>query len=235
MADQRVKDFLTTFIQASKADLTGLFMWVDKQGWTDAQKWEAVSMIFDAVVEDGNNDYTFMTPKAFWNSIMTTTRRGVGNYATDAQIEGKTTEGLIRSNQQATMQNQWKKDLFQSNGSPAFYISDDFANGNTAWWTVAFNEPAMVSGNYYSIAPNLPRNIYALYYRISARVYGETAHLYEDFAFTYSAFTQVHLVPGANSSLYTVLTGNGTDFQLRHTYGSNQYVFASVTVNAICQ
>jgi len=126
MADERIKDFTGAVSSAQiGALLDTLYLAVDDTSFTDAKKILLKSILTTAVVDASTNNYQAMTPKAFYDSVMTTTRKGIGQLALDADVTNKTGTGLLNSVHQALMQAQWFKDWFVKNEyAPKAIISD---------------------------------------------------------------------------------------------------------------
>lgn len=155
MANTRVKDFPTTFNPATLTALQSVFTWVDKQGFTEAQKYDLASSLTSAIVTGNTIDYKSMTPKAFWDSIMSETRRGVGLYATDANITGKSGDGLLRAGKQPQMQEQWLSDWYIANG-PAVTVHQNAAGSSlfAQVFTVCW-EGSLAAGGIHTLTPPL--------------------------------------------------------------------------------
>jgi len=143
MADSRIKDLTgTTVTQALQALLDTLYLAVDDASYVNAKKILLKSLLYDSIVSGNSNNYQGMTPKAFYDSVMTSTRLGIGRQATSTEITDKDGDGLILSSHQSIMQTQWKKDLFSKNGyAPDSFITDtgDITTANSIAYQVVFN------------------------------------------------------------------------------------------------
>lgn len=155
MADSKVQD-LGKRVLSSLANLTGVRLWSGKTGEANALGIEASEFISSAVVADDSIDYKALTPKGFNTSIMTETRRGVGTYAGDTDINAKTGEGLLRSSKQSVMQAQWKKDFFEVNSVPNTYRTDSFSSPHAMSFDVNMYIPSVGNNTYYTLSPSLP-------------------------------------------------------------------------------
>lgn len=156
MADDRIKDLPG---EVSTAELNALidtlYLAVDDTTFTDAEKMLLKSIMFDGFVTSNSNNYQAMTPRAFYNNIMTTTRRGVGTFANDTDIGNKAGEGLLRSEGQPVMQAQWLIDWFESNPVPKIYSADNLETPRTMSFDVHFNNPINPTP-VIVISPELP-------------------------------------------------------------------------------
>ncbi len=155
MANLRVRAFVGTVTPTQKSDLEGLFWWVDKAGFTDAQKLEAISLLTEAIITDNTIDYLAMTPKAFYDSVMTGSRRGVGMIANDGNVTAKTGTGVLICTSQVAMQTQWLEDWFQKNGIPSVVAANDFTIPKAMSFEVNFVQ-GLSALQEVAISPVLP-------------------------------------------------------------------------------
>lgn len=156
MANLRVRDFVDTLTPAQKADITGVFTWVDKAGWTAAQKLELASLLSDSIVANNSIDYKALTPKGFYDSIATETRRGVSELASDLEITDKTSTNIISASKQGVMQTKWKEDWFTFNGVVPT-LHQNAAESSIASMVYSFAwEGILVAGGSTVITPTLP-------------------------------------------------------------------------------
>ena len=126
--DSRIKDLGSEVLSADiQALLNTLFLAVDDTSFTDAKKILLKSILTEAVVSSNANNYQALTPKAFYDSVMTTARKGVGRYATSVEVTGKTSDGLLRASDQDAMQTQWISDLMRGDGMPAAVYGNAYA------------------------------------------------------------------------------------------------------------
>lgn len=134
MADSRIKDASETVASGDLAALlNSLYFAVDATGFTDFKKILLKTILTEAVVTANTNNYQAMTPKAFYDSVMSTTVKGIGQLATDAEVTAKTGTGLLNSVHQVLMQAQWKQDFFKAtNGLPPMSLVSDTGDLSTA-------------------------------------------------------------------------------------------------------
>lgn len=158
MADKRVFN-LDTLTEAQLAALiTTVKFIVDDPTFTEAKALKLSDFLKSNTIEtmDGTNVSKAVTPAAFYNTVMTETRRGVGTFADDTAINTKTGDSLLRSSKQSVMQGQWQKDWWTKNGSPVIYnrTADDMtAGGAIAYQTVYAGN--LAKGEYVDLSPTL--------------------------------------------------------------------------------
>lgn len=121
--DSRIKDLEAEVGEGALAGLLNtLFLAVDESTYTNAKKILLKTILTDAVVSANTNNYQAMTPKAFYDSIMTTTRRGVQRLATDTEVTNRTGEGVVTSGRLELLKNKLVQDFFkQENAMEIFY------------------------------------------------------------------------------------------------------------------
>lgn len=86
MADSRAKDLAKRAI-SSLASLTGVRLWSDKDGEADAKGIEVPELLNSGAVAEGSAiDYQAVTPKGFAASVATTSRKGIVEKATSAEM-----------------------------------------------------------------------------------------------------------------------------------------------------
>ena len=151
MADSRAKDLVKRVV-SSLSDLTGVYLWSDKDGDSDAKSIEITDILSSDTIEHASDiDFKAITPAAFAKSLMTFDRNGVGRYATTGEIQGKTSDGLLKASNQVTMQTQWKTDWFRKSGAENVYYQSDYAVKSFFVKTI----PSMSAGDYVQISPNI--------------------------------------------------------------------------------
>ena len=177
MADSLVQN-LTKRVLDSLANLTGVRLWSGKTGETDALGIEASEFISSDIVADTSVDYKALTPKGFYNSTMTTTRKGVGQLALDADVTAQTGTGLLNSVHQVLIKAQCFRDWFIANGLPTFYVrsQDDLSSGGA----IAFNsvwKGDLLTGAQITLNPALPAgaeiDLTAAYVVLSSNTHAE--------------------------------------------------------------
>lgn len=154
MADSKAQDLVKRAL-IDLASITGVRLWSGKTGELNALGVELSELLTSAIVTDGAIDYKALTAKGFWDSIMTESRRGVGTYATDSEIEGKTTDALIRAGKQDIMQAQWYKDWGVANSVPGLYQRNAETWGGTksAIWQAVWSG-GMVASTTIELMPD---------------------------------------------------------------------------------
>lgn len=162
MASARIKDLAATVAANEiQAILDSLYLAVDQSAFTNAKKILFKTFLTEAIVADNSINYFAMTPKAFYDSVMTTTRKGIGQLATDGDVTGKTGTGLLNSVHQVLMQAQWKKDWFVKNGEvPGAYYSntDDLSTAKAISFQFLYN--GAVNNGGVIVGPTLPTGVY---------------------------------------------------------------------------
>lgn len=238
MADERVRDFGTTLTPTQKSDLQNVFLWVDKTGWTEAQKLEAISLLIDTIIADNTNDYQAMTPKSFYDSIMQEARFGIGRFATSDEIAEKTTDGLLRASLQDTMQTQWDKDWNSGNATVnVFTYSGDIALGIPDSKAISYKgvyHGDLTAGQYKNIQPNkLPAVKWRAAYvnvmlKVGANVYTGTYLIQRPGVGQYS------YINISTSGISLFMYNDGADFGIYST-GASTDVAVSMDVNMVIQ
>ncbi len=129
MADSRIKD-LDGDVSSGQlpALLNTLFLAVDDTSFSEAEQILLKTILTEAIVTSNSNNYQALTPKAFYDSIMTTARKGIGQLSSDANVTSKSGTGLLNSLHQVLMQAQWKIDWFQAAGVPNIFSADTLVN-----------------------------------------------------------------------------------------------------------
>jgi len=122
MADSRIKDLVGEVSSGQiQALLSTLYLAVDATSFPDAKKLLLQTILTNAVISSNANNYQAMTPKAFYDSVMTTVVMGINRMATDGEITAKTGSGLLTAANQALMNATLKNDFFVSNFVPNTY------------------------------------------------------------------------------------------------------------------
>jgi hypothetical protein len=162
MADSRIRSLTDTMVSGDIAALLNtLYLVVDDASFTNAKKTLLKTLLTEAVVTANTNNYQALTPKAFYDSVMSTTVKGIGQLALDADVTAKTGTGLLNSVHQVLMQAQWKKDFFVKNGTcPDGYKSntDSLSTAKALSFTFLYN--GIVSYNGLQVGPTLPEGVY---------------------------------------------------------------------------
>lgn len=234
MANLRVRDFETTLTPTQKSDLQGLFLWVDKAGFSDAQKVDVISLLTDSIITDNNNDYQALTPKAFYDSVMTNGRRGVGIFATDADVADKDGTGVLNTFHQILMQAQWLKDWFQGNGTVIDFKADNEdmelaqALAYSAAWSGDFTAGQLVELQPAGISSRPDLGFIQVFCTISLSA-GATSY-YGTFRILSSTSPGLTTVQIQSSGFYIAVTQNGLSFGV-YNASARTDVRISITVN----
>ena len=131
MSDSKIRNLTETVVSGDLATLLDtLYLAVDDTTFTNAKKVLLKTILTEAVISSNANNYQAMTPKAFYDSVMTTTRKGIAQLASDSDVTEKRGVNLLNSAHQIIMQAQWLKDWFIANGQPASYYKN--ANSENA-------------------------------------------------------------------------------------------------------
>lgn len=206
MPDSRIEnltdEILIAELEALKASLK---LVLDDPSYSagDAKKM-LISLLFNSsIVSAATNDFQALTPKGFYNSIMTTARKGIGKLATSTQIEDKmgNEDAVLYAGAQGTMQTQWWDDWFIKNGVPAKYASDVYPTPRCIAFDAFLNQ-TMGANDNVSIGPVL-----AAGYR------------YQGISFTFAGSIAANVGKGFVTLGYTGSTENivialGLSFQL---------------------
>jgi len=155
--DSRIKDLPDEVASSQlQALLDTLYLAVDDTSFSEAKKVLLKTLFTEAIVSSNSNNYQAMTPKAFYNSIMTTSRKGIGRLATESEINSKTGDGLLTAAAQTIMQTQWYKDWFVSNSTPNVYYANSDSNSVMKALIFSVNfEQSVANGGVLYIGPTL--------------------------------------------------------------------------------
>jgi len=154
--DQRIRTLGQEVAQGDLSALKSLLYFAVDHidfGASDAKKVLLTTLLYSAIIENNENDFQMVTPKSFYNSVSTTTRKGIQRLATEAEVTGKTGEGLLNSPHQTLMLAQWKKDLFVTNDStPSTWCMDSntIASSKSLAWSLTMQKTV---GGQYNINP----------------------------------------------------------------------------------
>lgn len=149
--DSRIKDLEAEVGEGALAGLLNtLFLAVDESTYTNAKKILLKTILTDAVVSTNTNNYQAMTPKAFYDSIMTTTRRGVQRLATDAEVTNRTGEGVVTSERLELLKDKLVTEFFKQGNSMEIFYS---AGWSLSWMGNLFLD-TLGAGAAMAISPN---------------------------------------------------------------------------------
>ena len=223
--DSRIKD-LGSELNATQlqALIASLYMVVDETSLSEANKVLFKTLLSEAIVVDTLNNYQAMTPKAFYLSVMTTARKGIGLIASDAEINAKSGSNIMTSVHQAIMQVQWFKDWFISNGGAGHYEADNYGNSQAMSFDVNFYNTA-TKDVLYVIGPAHPRNYFSIYYNVNCYYPGVGVQYGVTDKLAYSGSAVEKLITG--SALYIGLEAGGTNIYLRQSLVTAPLVFSA--------
>jgi len=164
MADSRIKDLDGEVSSGQiQALLATLYLAVDATSFTDAKKLLLQTILTNAVISSNANNYQAMTPKAFYDSVMTTVVMGINRMATDGEITAKTGSGLLTAANQVLMNATLKNDFFVGNFVPNTYRVNatgvDPQSGNSLMGAMAYSvtaEADINTGQKVVFSPVLP-------------------------------------------------------------------------------
>lgn len=212
MADKRGKDLTELLASQIQALLNTLSIPVDDPSFSEARRLVLSSLLNSNIVDANTNNYQALTPKGFYDSIATESRKGVQRLATSAEVTAKSGAGLLESVDQSTMQTQWAKDWFEKEAVPNHIEADSFTSPNAMNFRVNFVR-TLNSGNSVSISPVLPAN-----------------HRYAVVHFTYALESDIiELVPGVGTG-YLLYNGTIQSFTLLAFSGGVDF---SIELNAV--
>lgn len=163
--DSRIKDFLN---QIQVADLQAIkdALWfvADHTSFTDAKKITLANLLYTAIVDANTNNFQALTPKAFYDSVMTIERKGIARLATDEEIDSRAGEGLIPSSKQALMQARWYREWFPAGSFPQVIFSNNAATASdkkATSYQAGFHHPA-ADGAWSGSAQFFPIELYLI-------------------------------------------------------------------------
>jgi hypothetical protein len=140
-----------------------LYLAVDDDTLAEVAK-IAISMLFSStIIESQGTGVTHrgITAKAFYDTVMTTSRRGVNTIAADVNVTSKTGSAVLTAIHQVLMQAQWKKDWFTMfNAQPAVYFksSETLADGGAIVFSITYKGD-LALGGHFNLSPFLPDGV----------------------------------------------------------------------------
>ena len=226
MADNRIRLLQDITTGDLESLLNTLYLAVDDTTFTNVEKVLFKTLLSEAIVADNSINYKAMTPKAFYNSVMTEARKGINRFATDVEVTAKTTSTVLLSIHQILMQAQWLKDWFESNGTPNIFAADDLTTPKAMVFQVTFNQ-SMTSGVDYSIAPSPPSGYryHTITIVYSAHGGGIVGNGFKSLNHTGGTVSQILL----SGLLVVKLTSNGKIMYLNSSVTQGYVVSLSVT------
>jgi hypothetical protein len=232
MADERLRELSGTVVSGDlSALLDTLYLAVDAASFTDAKKVLLKSILTESIVTNPVNNYQAMTPKSFYNSVMTTSRNGVNRISTNEEVTAKSTGTVLLADQQGLMQTQWLIDWFTKNGAPVITHKNDIVPDAIAF-DATYAQAAFAVGAYALLNATLPtaKRFDGIYCTLSA------AAGTQKWRGTYSLdFTGAEVVVSimALGALSLTLSADGKSLQIKNTYAAAYDVKISIHVNAV--
>jgi hypothetical protein len=187
--DSRIRNLVDTIIASELNSLLNeLCFAIDGTSLTDANKVFWTTLITNAIVTNNSNNYQAMTPQAFYNSIMTTSRNGIGMIASDAEVIAKTGTDVLTAIHQVLMQTQWKKDWFTMEATnPKVYIrsADSLVGGGAIAWQ-ATRQGDLNLGSGWHLNPVLEDGVFLDAGYVMVQVQSDTARERGTFDYSWS-------------------------------------------------
>jgi hypothetical protein len=187
--DNRIRN-LTTEVSTAQllALIETLTLAIDDPTFLEVEKVKYKNFLNSAVITNRDNNYQAMTPQAFYDTLMSTTVKGIGKVAMGYEARDKIIPSnpalagnyLLYTGHQAEMQSQWKKDWFISNGIPTICIQNAtplaVEGGAIAWQTV-WKGDLPTSNPGTQLSPVLPTGV-QLYQGYCTIVVTSDSHVY---------------------------------------------------------
>lgn len=234
MADSRIKDVAGTVIEGNlPALLNTLYLAVDDTTFSEFKKILLKTILSEVVVSANTNNYQAMTPKAFYDSVMTTTRKGIGQLATDGEVTTKAGSGLLNSVHQILMQAQWYTDWFVKNG----YADGAVYKSTTNMEAFSFDVNLYAQFTQYQTAQInlvLPagKRMQGVIFQVICNHSSNTDQYVAFDSLKYNGTTRYYWING--SGLGFMLSADGRTFAVVSNY-STGYVTLSAKLNVICK
>lgn len=186
--DSRVQQ-LTKRAITSLASITGVRLWSGKTGDADEKALgvELPELLSSSIVAGTTIDYKGLTPKGFYNSVATTSRKGIVEHAAEAEIPTETTGKVITSDLQEAMREHWASASDNAEGGgnqlgrPKVWQQDGIGEGETTpsayKFTICFNvnKPDTTTKVYYPVPFSIPTGKKILFAKINGLYVGQTA------------------------------------------------------------
>jgi len=240
MADSRIKDLAQEISVNDLASLLEtLYLAGDASSFSEAKKVLFKSFLSNAKVEANTIVHQAITPKAFYDSIMSETVMGINRLATALEIVAKSGSGLITSANLASILTMFISDIFVTNGNaPKSLVktADTIAaSGALAYQTVWSSNGAVSANTTVSLVPpelyECGKGIKGIYFSYLVNVAG-TPLAGTNYIAAPGADGETDLSIGYNVAFY--LYDRGRDFGIQ-TFASKSYMDVAVTVNAVLQ
>jgi hypothetical protein len=233
MADERLGLLSGTVTSADlQALLDTLYLAVDATSFTDAKRVLLKSLLTEAIITNPTNNYQAMTPKSFYNSVMTTDRNGVNRVSTNDEVTAKSTGTVLLADQQGLMQTQWKVDWFRFNG-PARIVYQNGMPEDAIAFEACYSGIIPLSGSVV-LSPILSTSkrfdlIYCTYACVAGvpRGYGTSTIIYTG--------AEVLCPINPPQMLALVLSADGKTLFVRNYFSGTFTTKISIHVNAILQ
>lgn len=245
MADDRIKDLSGEVATNQIQDLLDtLYLAADDTSFTDAKKMLLKTILTNSIVENNLNNYQALTPKGFYESVMTEVRLGIARLATDEEVTAGTEAGVLKSVHQALMKAQWKKDWWISgNAVPNIYHRNSDANMDCISWDCDVRT-TLPQGVLFEVHPPLPADkkflAITMQLLIGIGTVGGSALTPHGGFFTmrYTGnATQINIprLDGLASFAYMIIQADGKHFGLQGIYATTSDHFISGKFTALLQ
>ena len=233
MADSKANS-LTKRVFSSLSNITGVRLWSQKDGETDALGLELSELLSSEIVEEEESiTYKALTPRGFRNSQQTTARNGISRASTEAEVIAKATPTALLSSDQTIMQTQWKKDFFEKSGVPNTYRADSLTNP-TGMQFVCNISTDITAGGVYHISPSIPSGLKIRY--ASIQYAASLMNTFPNAGFTTLKYSGVEVYSpivsiAAVSKVYVALEAAGSRLYI-HSQATGNVKF-SATINMV--
>lgn len=155
-ADSRIKDLSGEIVSGELASrLSTLYVAADDTSFSDAKKIKWGTLVNSSVVTNNSNNYQALTPKGFYDSVATESRKGIVELASTAEVQAKSGDMVLTAGKQTAMQNQWLSDWFVQSGAPVAYVR----NGFCLAYNGVYYSNSLSAGGYIDITPVVTRDI----------------------------------------------------------------------------
>lgn len=154
--DSRIENLTNQILLAELQSLkASLKLVLDDPSYSagEAKKMLLSVLLNSSTVSSNTNDYQALTPKGFYNSTMTDSRLGVGRNATNTEITGETSIGLIKAEDLTLVKTNFKTDFFE--GDATITNADSLTSMGIISFVANGNYVGMVQYAYIDLAPDI--------------------------------------------------------------------------------